>query len=63
MTRALAFIVLLLLPLTSGGQVSVRIFARTRPSTIVFTPLQGEFQLNDGRDKFLKDQASMRLWR
>lgn len=54
MTRALAFIVLLLLSLTSGGQVSVRIFARTRPSTIVFTPLQGEFQLNDGRDKYLK---------
>ncbi len=54
MTRALAFIVLLLLSLTSGGQVSVRIFARTRPSTIIFTPLQGEFQLNDGRDKYLK---------
>lgn len=54
MTRALVFIVLLLLPLTSGGQVSVRIFARTRPSTIVFTPLQGEFQLNDGRTKDLK---------
>jgi stage II sporulation protein D len=54
MTRALAFLVLLFFSLTSGGQVSVRIFARTRPATIVFTPLQGEFLLNDGRTKDLK---------
>ncbi len=54
MTRALALIVLLLLPLTSVGQVSIRIFARTRPVTIVFTPLQGEFLLKDGRTKDLK---------
>jgi len=54
MTRALAFLALLFFSLTSGGQVSVRIFARTRPATIVFTPLQGEFLLNDGSTKDLK---------
>jgi stage II sporulation protein D len=54
MTKALAIIVLLLLPVTSPGQVSIRMFARTRPVTVVFTPVQGEFLLNDGKVNDLK---------
>jgi stage II sporulation protein D len=54
MTKALAFIILVLLPLTSAGQISIRIFARTRPVTVVFTPVKGEFLLNDGQVKDLK---------
>jgi stage II sporulation protein D len=54
MTKALAFIVLLLLPVTSAGQVSIRMFARTRPVTVVFTPVKGEFLLNDGKVNDLK---------
>jgi stage II sporulation protein D len=54
MTKALAFIVLLLLPVTSAGQLSIRMFARTRPVTVVFTPVKGEFLLNDGKVNDLK---------
>jgi stage II sporulation protein D len=54
MIKALAFIVLLLLPVTSAGQVSIRMFARTRPVTVVFTPVKGEFLLNDGKVDDLK---------
>jgi stage II sporulation protein D len=54
MIKALAFIVLLLLPVTSAGQVSIRMFARTRPVTVVFTPVRGEFLLNDGKVYDLK---------
>ncbi len=54
MTRALAFIIMVLLPLASAGQVSIRIFARSHPVTIVFTPLHGEFLLRDGKINDLK---------
>jgi stage II sporulation protein D len=54
MTKALAIIVMLLLPVTSAGQVSIRMFARTRPVTVVFTPLKGDFLLKDGKVKDLK---------
>ncbi len=54
MTKILAFIILLLLPVTSAGQVSIRMFARTRPVTVVFTPVKGEFILNDGKINDLK---------
>ena len=54
MTKTLAFIILLLLPVTSAGQVSIRMFARTRPVTVVFTPVKGEFILNDGKINDLK---------
>jgi stage II sporulation protein D len=54
MTKALAFIVLLLLPVTSAGQLSIRMFARTHPVTVVFTPVKGEFLLKDGSVNDLK---------
>jgi stage II sporulation protein D len=54
MIKALAFIALLLLPVISAGQVSIRMFARTRPVTVVFTPVKGEFLLNDGKVNDLK---------
>ena len=54
MTKALAFIVLLLLPVTSAGQLSIRMFSRTRPVTVVFTPVKGEFLLKDGNVNDLK---------
>ncbi len=54
MIKILAFIVLLLLPVTSAGQVSIRMFARTRPVTVVFTPVKGEFLLRDGKANGLK---------
>ncbi|HWR75431.1 MAG TPA: hypothetical protein VN276_07315, partial [Bacteroidales bacterium] len=54
MIKALAFTLLLLLPVTSGGQVSIRMFARTRPVTVVFTPVKGEFLLKDGKAAELK---------
>jgi stage II sporulation protein D len=54
MIKALVFTLLLLLPVTSGGQVSIRMFARTRPVTVVFTPVKGEFLLSDGKVAGLK---------
>src|SRR5512139_738823 len=54
MIKSLAFAILLLLPVTSGGQVSIRMFARTRPVTVVFTPVKGEFILKDGKAADLK---------
>ena len=54
MIKSLAFAILLLLPVTSGGQVSIRMFAHTRPVTVVFTPVKGEFILKDGKAADLK---------
>jgi len=54
MIKILAFIILLLLPVTSAGQVSIRMFARTRPVTVVFTPLNGEYLLRDGQANGMK---------
>jgi len=54
MTKILAFIALLLLPVITAGQVSIRMFARNRPVTVVFTPVKGEFLLNDGKVNDLK---------
>jgi stage II sporulation protein D len=47
-TRALITILITLIPLTSRGEVSIRIFARTKPVTVVFTPERGEYLLSDG---------------
>lgn len=39
---------LVLLPFSLAAQIKVRMFARTRPVTVVFTPLKGRFSVNDG---------------
>jgi stage II sporulation protein D len=54
MIKAILSAILLLLTLNSEGQVSIRMFARTRPVTVVFTPVKGEFLLNDGKVTDLK---------
>ncbi|MDX9773063.1 MAG: SpoIID/LytB domain-containing protein [Bacteroidales bacterium] len=48
MIRMVIYILWLLLPLTTAGQVSIRIFARTKPVTVIFTPERGGYLLNDG---------------
>jgi stage II sporulation protein D len=48
MTRLLLPILFLLLPLTAFGQVSVRIFAHSRPVTVIFNTERGEYLLEDG---------------
>lgn len=45
---ALTIIILLLLPLAGQSQVSIRIFARTRPATIIFTAENGGYLLRNG---------------
>ena len=49
MTRAIVTILVFLVTLAARGEVTIRIFARTRPVTIVFTPYRGEYRLEDGR--------------
>ncbi len=48
--KAVAVITLLIvfLPLAAEDEVSIRIFARTKPVTVVFTPERGEYILSDG---------------
>ena len=46
--RILAFIILLLLPLAGFSQISIRIFARSKPASVIFTPESGVFLLRDG---------------
>ncbi len=46
--RVLIFIVLLLLPLGGFSQISIRIFARSKPASVIFTPETGVFLLRDG---------------
>ncbi len=46
MIRAVFAILVALLPITTRGVVSIRIFARTRPVTVVFTPVRGEYLLS-----------------
>lgn len=45
---AITIILLLMLPLAGHSQISIRIFARTRPATIIFTAEQGGYLLHDG---------------
>ena len=45
MIRYLACFLLILFPRTMQGEIAVRIFARSKPSTVVFTPLKGEYFL------------------
>src|SRR5512133_3508719 len=45
MIRYLVSVLLLLLPLTVHGEISVRIFARSKPLTVVFTPSKGDYFL------------------
>jgi stage II sporulation protein D len=47
-TRAVIALIMALMPLSARGEVSIRIFARTRPVTVVFTPDRGEYILSDG---------------
>jgi len=49
MTRTIVSILVFLVTLSARGEVSIRIFARTKPVTVVFTPYQGEYKLNDGQ--------------
>src|SRR5512133_235113 len=45
MIRYITCILLLLLPCLAQGEISVRIFARSKPLTVVFTPAKGEYFL------------------
>ncbi len=45
MIRYITCILLLLLPCSAQGEISVRIFARSKPLTVVFTPAKGEYFL------------------
>ena len=55
MTRTILFILVFIVTLPVRGEVSIRIFARTKPVTVVFTPYRGEYKLSDGRS----DQARL----
>ena len=46
--KAFITILIALIPLSASSEVSIRIFARTRPLTVVFTPDRGEYLLSDG---------------
>lgn len=48
MRRTLFLITVILLPVSLEAQVRIRMFARTKPVTVVFTPLKGRFSLYDG---------------
>jgi stage II sporulation protein D len=55
MNRRASIIILLLLASLSGyAQISIRIFARTRPSSVFFTADRGHFILHDGAAGDLK---------
>mgnify|MGYP000904651353 FL=1 len=45
---ALICIFLLILPLAGFSQISIRIFARSKPASVIFTPENGVFLLRDG---------------
>lgn len=51
MIRLILLIMGMILPFKAAGEVSIRIFARTKPITVVFTPSQGDFILRDGTGK------------
>ncbi|MCU0377672.1 MAG: SpoIID/LytB domain-containing protein [Bacteroidales bacterium] len=53
MIRILLLSFIFLLPAATNCQVSIRIFARSRPSSVVFTPSRGDFILNDGAGRRL----------
>jgi stage II sporulation protein D len=53
MRRILFLITIVLLPVSLEAQVKIRMFAHTKPVTIVFTPLKGQFTINDGTRKGL----------
>ena len=44
-TRAVIALLILFLPLTARSEISIRIFARTKPVTVVFTTDRGEYLL------------------
>jgi stage II sporulation protein D len=48
MIRAVIALLILLTAIPAGAEVTVRIFARTKPVTVVFTPRQGEYLLDSG---------------
>lgn len=48
MIRAFISMLIFLTAVPAGAEVTVRIFARTKPLTVVFTPLQGEYRLDRG---------------
>jgi len=48
MIRAVISLLILLTAVPAGAEVTVRIFARTKPVTVVFTPRQGEYRLDRG---------------
>ena len=52
--RASLIIILLLASLAGYAQISIRIFARTRPSSVFFTTEQGHYLLHDGSAGELK---------
>ena len=49
MTRTIFSILVFLVSLSVRGEVTIRIFARTKPVTVVFTPYRGEYKLSDGQ--------------
>lgn len=65
MIRVTALIFTLVLPAALSGQVNIRIFARTKPSSVVFTPLSDDFVLNGGggRNLSIKRDESVAITR
>lgn len=53
MIRAIVLLFTLVLPAALSGQVNIRIFARTKPSSVVFTPLSDGFVLDGGAGRNL----------
>ncbi len=53
MTRAVISILIVLMAFPARAEVTVRIFARTKPVTVVFTPRQGEYRLERGEKESL----------
>lgn len=51
--RALLLSAIILFSLASEGQIRIRIFARTKPITVVFTPVNGQYVLAGSTDDSL----------
>lgn len=57
MKRILFLVMIILLSASVEAQLKIRMFARTRPVTVVFTPLKGQFSLVDGTNEGIALEA------
>lgn len=53
MIRAVISILILMTALSARAEVTIRIFAHTRPVTVVFTPRNGEYRIDHGKHDVL----------